>query len=52
MILVLRYVPEHQRSRDLLEAIPRRLVPGTLDLIGHAGYQDVKEIVPRDVVTI
>lgn len=39
-------MPEQQRSRNLPEAISRRLVPDTLELIRHAGYQDVKEIVP------
>ena len=49
MILVLRYVPQYQRNRDLPEAIQRRLAPDTLELTRHAGYQDVKEIVRRDV---
>ena len=48
MILVLRYVPQYQRNRDLPEAIQRRLSPDTLELTSHAGYQDVKEIVRRD----
>ena len=51
MILVLRYVPQYQRSRDLPEAIRRRLTPDTLELTSHAGYQDVKEIVRRDTAT-
>ena len=48
MILVLRYVPQYQRSRDLPEAIQRRLSADTLELTSQAGYQDVKEIVRRD----
>ena len=48
MILVLRYVPQYQRNRELPEAIQRRLAPDTLELTSHAGYQDVKEIVRRD----
>ena len=48
MILVLRYVPQYQRSRDLPEAIQRRLSADTLELTSQAGYEDVKEIVRRD----
>ena len=47
MILVLRYVPQYQRNRDLPESIQRRLAPDTLELTRHAGYLDVKEIVRR-----
>ena len=52
MILVLRYVPQYQRNRELPEAIQRRLAPDTLELTSPAGYQDVKEIVRRDLQTI
>ena len=50
MILVLRYVPQYQRSGDLPETIRSRLTADTLELTQHAGYQDVKEIVRRDAV--
>ena len=49
MILVLRYVPQYQRSGDLPDAIQRRLAPDTMELTRHAGYQDVKQIVRRDM---
>ncbi len=51
MILVLRYVPQYQRNRDLPEAIQRRLTADTLELTSQAGYQDMKEIVCRGAAT-
>lgn len=52
MILVLRYHPQYKGGGDLPEAIQNRLSPETRELTAKAGYQDVKEIVKRDVLTL
>mgnify|MGYP001166394611 CR=1 FL=1 len=52
MILVLRYHPQYQGSESFPDVIKERLSPETLELVSKAGYQDEKEIVKKDVVTL
>ncbi len=52
MILVLRYHLQWQGSESFPDEIKDRLSPETLELISKAGYQEEKEIVKQDVVTL
>jgi hypothetical protein len=52
MILVLRYHPQYTGGSELPEAIQKRLSPETLELTSRAGYQDVKEIVKQNEITL
>lgn len=51
MILILRYVTQYQRNRDLPEAIQRRLATDTLEVHPSRRLPDVKEIVRHDAAT-
>ena len=52
MILVFRYHPQYTGGSELPKAIQKCLSPETLELTSRAGYQDVKEIVKRDAITL
>lgn len=52
MILVLRYHPQYTGGGELPKAILNRLSPETRELVSRAGYQDAKEIVNHDKITL
>jgi len=52
MIIVLRYQPQYKGGSDLPETILNRLSPETRELVSRASYQDVKEIVNHDTITL
>lgn len=52
-VLVLRYAPHDlDRPDRLTDTLRERLSPETLELMAPGGYQETKEVVHRDIVTL
>ena len=51
--LVLRYSPHYLGGPDgISDTLRERLSPETLELMAPGGYQEMKELVKRDAVTL